>query len=183
MKNYVWLGTKIGLRPILPTDWDKFHSNDHDSEGARLSDELHFPRSQDGTKAWAERQSSTAPDGDNVMLAIETLDGELVGSISTHECNPRHGTFKYGVAIFREHWRKGFASEAVMLLLRFYFEELRYQKVTAYVYAFNDGSIALHRHLGFVHEGTIRSMIYTRGQYFDQLVFGLTRDEYDSPKS
>ncbi|WP_458461304.1 GNAT family N-acetyltransferase [Paenibacillus sp.] len=94
-----------------------------DSENARLCDEIHFPRSEEGTKAWAENQSAYSSNGDNVFMAIETLDGTLVGSISTNSCNLRCGNFKYGVSIFREHWRKGYASDAIKILLRYYFEE------------------------------------------------------------
>ncbi|MBP1965476.1 GNAT family N-acetyltransferase [Paenibacillus aceris] len=179
MQNYIWSGKKVRLRPILSSDWEKFHQNDFDSEGARYCDIIYFPRSEEGTKAWASQQSVNAPVGDNVMLAIETLDGELVGSISTNSCDRRHGTFKYGAAIFRGHWRKGYASDAIKVLLRYYFEELRYQKVTAHVYAFNEGSIALHEQLGFVQEGRLRNMIFTKGQYFDEFVFGLTKSEYE----
>jgi RimJ/RimL family protein N-acetyltransferase len=182
MKNNIWAGSKVRLRPVLPTDWEKFHNNDFDSEGARLCDVIHFPRSEERTKSWAEYQSSKEPNGDNVMLAIETLDGELVGSINTNSCDTRHGTFKYGVAIFREHWRKGYASEAVMILIRFYFEELRYQKVTVHVYAFNESSIALQEYLGFVQEGKLRNMIFTKGQYFDEFLYGLTKSEYENLK-
>ncbi|MGX4584456.1 GNAT family N-acetyltransferase [Paenibacillus chitinolyticus] len=60
-----------------------------------------------------------------------------------------------------------------------YFEELRYQKVTAHVYAFNEGSIALQEHLGFVQEGRLRNMIYTKGQHYDEFVYGLTKREYE----
>lgn len=110
MHKYIWSGSKVRLRPILAADWDKFHENDFDSEGARLCDVVHFPRSEEGTQAWAARQSSSPPNGDNVSLAIVTLDGELVGSICSRSCDPRHGTFKYGIAVFRPHWRKGYAS-------------------------------------------------------------------------
>ncbi|WP_169088232.1 GNAT family N-acetyltransferase [Paenibacillus sp. PL91] len=181
--NHIWSGNKIRLRAIVASDWEKFHQNDYDSECARASDVVHFPRSEEGTKAWAEHQASKAPDGDSVMLAIETLDGVLVGSISTHSCDPRHGTFKYGAAIFREHWRKGYASEAIMILLRYYFEELRYHKVTAHIYAFNESSIALHKHLGFVKEGRLRNMFFTNGQHFDEHIFGLTSQEYKKLRS
>jgi RimJ/RimL family protein N-acetyltransferase len=179
MLNYLWSGSKIRLRPVLPADWEKFHQNDFDSECARLCDAVYFPRSEEGTKAWAEHQASKGPNGHNIMLAIETLDGHLVGSISTSSCDSRNGTFKYGVAIFREHWRRGYAAEAVKLLLRYYFEELRYHKVNAHVYAFNEGSIALHERLGFVLEGRLRGMIFTKGLHFDELVYGLTKSEFE----
>lgn len=100
--------------------------------------------------------------------------------MSTSSCDRRHGTFKYGVAIFRGHWRNGYASDAIRILLRYYFEELRYQKVTAHVYAFNEGSIALHEGLGFVQEGRLRNMVFTMGQHFDEFIFGLTKGEYEN---
>lgn len=179
MSSYVWAGEKVRLRPVLPTDWEQFHKNDFDSENARLCDELHFPRAEEGTQAWAERQSVNGLNGDNIFMAIETLDGILVGSINTNSCNPRCGNFKYGVSIFREHWRNGYASDAIKILLRYYFGELRYCKVNAHVYAFNDGSAALHKHLGFIQEGKIRNMIFTNGQHYDEYIYGLTKNEFE----
>ncbi|WP_440114497.1 GNAT family N-acetyltransferase [Paenibacillus sp. QZ-Y1] len=179
MNSYIWNGIKIRLRPVLPTDWDKFHYNDLDSENARLCDEIHFPRSEEGTRTWAENQSVHSSNGDNVFMAIETLDGTLVGSISTNSCNLRCGNFKYGVSIFREHWRKGYASDAIKTILRYYFEELGYVKVNAHVYAFNDGSAALHEHLGFIQEGRIRNMVFTKGRHYDEYIYGLTNKEFD----
>ncbi|HZG76507.1 MAG TPA: GNAT family protein [Paenibacillus sp.] len=184
MTTNIWTGDKVRLRPVSPADWKLFHENDQDSEGARLSDALYFPRSEDGTKAWAERASSAAAsEGDNVFLAIETIDGALVGSIATDRCDARNGTFKYGVAIFRNHWRNGYASEAIAILLRYYFEELRYRKANAYVYAFNEASRALHERLGFVREGILREMIFTKGKPYDEYVYGLTKEEFESRNS
>ncbi|BBH24734.1 SPBc2 prophage-derived uncharacterized N-acetyltransferase YokL [Paenibacillus baekrokdamisoli] len=179
MISNIWTGTKVRLRSVLSSDWEKYHNNDYDSECERLCDVIHFPRSEEGTKLWAEHQSSKTPDGDNYMFAIETLDGELVGGINAHSCDSRNGTFKYGIGIFREHWRKGYASEAVKLLLRYYFEELRYHKVTANIYAFNDSSIAIHESLGFKQEGRLRKMIFTNGKHFDELIYGLLNSEYE----
>ncbi|SFD84564.1 Protein N-acetyltransferase, RimJ/RimL family [Paenibacillus catalpae] len=177
---YIWAGKKVRLRPVLLSDWDKFHNNDLDSDNARLCDEIHFPRLEEGTRQWAEHQSANTYDGDNAFLAIETLDGTLIGSICTIHCNPRSGTFKYGISIFRDHWRRGYATDAVTIILRYYFKELRYQKVNAHVYAFNDGSIALQEHLGFVQEGRIRDMIFTNGKHHDEYIYGLTKIEYET---
>ncbi|MCU6707378.1 GNAT family N-acetyltransferase [Paenibacillus sp. J5C_2022] len=179
----IWTGLKVRLRSVIPSDWKEFHENDQDSECARLCDAIYFPRSEDGTKDWAERTSTKAPEGDNVFLAIETHDGTLVGSITANSCDTRNGTFKYGVAIFRKHWRKGYASEAIRVLLRYYFEELRYCKVNAYVYAFNEGSRVLQEHLGFVQEGVLREMIFTKGKHYDEYVYGLTKDEFEQLNS
>lgn len=47
------------------------------------------------------------------------------------------------------HWRRGYASDAICIVLRYYFEELRYQKCTVSVYDFNESSLRLHEWLGF----------------------------------
>ncbi|GKU79387.1 GNAT family N-acetyltransferase [Paenibacillus sp. L3-i20] len=174
----VWEGKKVRLRAIVAEDWMQFHTNDYDSEGARTSDAIYFPRSEAGTQLWAEKVASNGANGDNVMLAIETLDGKIVGSISAHSCDARNGAFKYGVAIFHDHRLNGYASDAVKILLRHFFHELRYEKVTAHVYAFNESSVRLQVKLGFKQEGKIRSVIYTNGQHHDEYIFGMLKSEF-----
>ncbi|RJX39429.1 N-acetyltransferase [Paenibacillus pinisoli] len=178
-----WQGTTVRLRAIIAEDWSQFHLNDQDTESARTSDAIYFPRSGPAARQWAEETAAKGATGDSIMLAIEDAAGELVGSINAHSCDSRHGTFKYGVAIFRVHWRKGYAFEAILLLLRYYFHELRYEKAVASVYSFNEGSIRLQERLGFTLEGRLRSMIFTQGERHDELLYGLLRSEFDARHS
>ena len=69
-------------------------------------------------------------------------------------------------------------TEAVRLVVKYYFEELRYQKVTVYLMSFNTPSAGLFEKLGFQAEGRLRRVIYTAGQYYDFLVYGMTDDEF-----
>ncbi len=71
-----------------------------------------------------------------------------------------------------------YASEAIVLVLRYFFEELRYQKVTVTVYSFNAPSIRLHESLGFQREGCLRRTVFTQGQHFDEIFFGMTVEEF-----
>lgn len=174
-----WTGASVRLRAIVPEDWLKFHSNDQDTESARLSDAIYFPRSEEGTRQWTLETAAKGPAGDQIMLAIENLKGELVGSISAHSCDSRNGTFKYGIAIFRDHRRKGYATEAIFILLRHFFHELRYEKAGANVYSFNESSIEMQKRLGFTQEGQLRGMIFTNGRRHDELVFGMLKSEFD----
>jgi RimJ/RimL family protein N-acetyltransferase len=175
-----WQGEKARLRAIEARDWEAFHHNDEDTEEARLCDEITFPRSPDGTRRWAEETAKAPASGDVYRWAIENAAGELVGTLNTHGCERRCGTFSYGVAIFRPHWRKGYAAEAIRIVLRYYFEELRYQKCTVSVYAFNQASLQLHARLGFQVEGRLRRMIYTGGAYHDEFRLGITAEEFAS---
>jgi RimJ/RimL family protein N-acetyltransferase len=136
-----------------------------------------WPRSPEAMRSWIQRAAEGARD-DAVALAIETLDGQLVGSISAARCERRFGTFEYGLGIFRPFRRHGYACEAVRLLLRFYFDELRYQKVNAGVYSFNESSLKLHAKLGMREEGRIRRAYFSGGEYHDELRFGMTVEEF-----
>lgn len=174
----IWQGTRVRLRGIAPGDAATFHAWNQDTEMSRRLYFIPFPTSEERERRWAEKMATAEPTGDAFHFVIETLGGEMVGSISTHNCEPRHGTFGYGVAVRAEKQRQGYASEAIVLLLRYYFRELRYQKVTAHVYSFNEPSIRLHERLGFQLEGRLRRMIHTDGQYFDELIFGMTAEEF-----
>ena len=176
--NNIWTGNRIRLRAVEASDWETFHAWDQDTEVAQLSYEIPFPRNAANSQEWAERESKEPPKDDVYRFVIESLDGEMVGTLNTHSCDRRNGTFKYGLGIMRDHWRKGYASEAISLVLRYYFGELCYQKVMAHVYDFNDGSIKLHRAMGFVEEGRLRRTGFTNGTYHDELVFGMTNDEF-----
>ena len=172
-----WQGERVRLRAVEPEDAGFFFALQDDTERGRLLDFLPPPSSKAALESWAREQAQKGLENDAFQWVIEAA-GETVGSIVTHTVNPRHGTFSYGLDIARAHQRKGYAKEAVTLILRYYFGDLRYQKVFAGVQENNAGSIALHRSLGFQLEGTQRRMVYQEGRYLDLLLFGLTADEF-----
>ncbi len=173
-----WQGEKIRLRGIEPSDAEHFIRWNLDSERARNLDFVWPPQSTAAIQAWTEEQSRRKLENDSFHWVIENNTDVPVGSISTHDCDPRSGTFSYGIDIASEHQRKGYAREAIHLVLRYYFEELRYQKVTVPVHSDNEASIRLHEAMGFQCEGTQRRMLYTQGRFVDVLWFGLTIEEF-----
>jgi RimJ/RimL family protein N-acetyltransferase len=175
----VWTGRRVLLRAIEPEDWESYWPDGRDSGSQRTGYEITFPRSRARARELADQQSHRDAERDEFRFAIQSIDtGEVVGAINTHGASARNGAFEYGIAVFRKHWRKGYASEAILLVLRYYFLELRYHKVLATVYGFNEPSLALHRRLGFVEEGRLREQIYTGGAYHDEYIFGMTSDEF-----
>jgi RimJ/RimL family protein N-acetyltransferase len=174
----IWQTERIRLRAIEPGDWETFWVWNQDDEMTRNLDWLWFPQSREGVRQWAEKASRRRPDNDAFHWVIENRAGDIAGSISTHDCNRRCGTFAYGINVQSPHRRHGYARDAIGVVLRYFFEELGYQKVTVEVHAFNEASIALHERYGFQAEGRLRRMVFTRGQYFDLLVFGMTKEEF-----
>lgn len=176
----IFAGKLVRLRAVEPDDWKNHEQWDRDTDLARFAYEIPFPQSLQMTRQWAEREAERRAENDNFRFQIETLDGVQVGTINTHNCDLRSGTFMYGLVIIPQHQRQGFASEAIRLVLRYFFHEHRYQKCSATVYNFNEPSQKLHERLGFTLEGRLRRMIYSGGEYHDALIYGITREEFDA---
>ncbi len=174
----VWQGDLVRLRAVEPEDWQVLFEWDQDTDVMRRSGDLPFPESRERAKKWAAEQALQEGKDDRYRWVVESLSGEFVGMIETHFCNRRHGTFQLGIAVLREHWRKGYASEAIRLVLAYYFRDLRYQKVNAHVFSFNEASLGLFRKLGFRQEGRLRRMVFADGAYHDEVVFGMTAEEF-----
>lgn len=181
MSYNFWGGEKVQIRAVEQKDAGTFFkwSNDYDHESDRYCDEIHFPSNCDAMVARVDSKSKREPDNDEFMWIIENKEGIAVGCINTFDCNKRVGTFKYGLGIVREHWGKGYAKDAIKTVLKYYFRELRYQKVTVYIYSFNERSMKLHESLGFQYEGRIRRSVFTNGNYYDEVLYGMTCEEFD----
>jgi RimJ/RimL family protein N-acetyltransferase len=120
-------------------------------------------------------------DADGVIIfAIETLMGEDVGGISYHSRDRKNGIFGFGVVIDRPHRRQGYAEDAISILLRYGFRERRHQKCNSGCVHTNEASIALHKKLGFTEEGRVRRRWFFDGQYHDDLLFGMTVEEFEA---
>lgn len=174
-----WVGQLVRLRAIEPEDWETFHSFDEYSDAVRNGHQLHPPHSAAQARKWAAELAERTQDLDEVRLVIATREGNTpVGMLNTHGVDRVHGTFSYGIGIGTPHHRKGYAGDAVVLLLRYMFFERRFQKAEPRVYGSNEGSLALHRRLGFVEEGRRRRCHYANGRYDDEVLFGMTIEEF-----
>src|SRR5215467_6229370 len=109
--NSIWQGKTIRLRAIEPSDWETYFAWDQDDEQARGLYFIPFPSSQAGVKRFAEEATAKKPEGDNFRFVIENAEKEVVGDITTQNCNPRNGNYSWGVNIKQGHRRKGYASE------------------------------------------------------------------------
>lgn len=176
MGNY-WEGTKIRLRAVEAGDANAhFRFNLSDDYG--MLDQVYPPGSPARIEQWAEKTSRAGFEDDAYSFQMEADgSGDLVGGIATHHCDPRVGVLGYGLHVFEEHRRRGYAREAICLVLRYYFQERRYQKANVGVFAINEPSRRLHESLSFRLEGTIRRSVFTRGEHSDLLEFGMTVDE------
>jgi RimJ/RimL family protein N-acetyltransferase len=105
---------------------------------------------------------------------------EVIGGVGIHKVDRKHGLAEMGYWLARAHWRKGYATEAIDLSLRFAFRRLKLRKVYLLIYGGNKGSAALAEKAGFKLEGTLRKHRIMFGKVHDELRYGLLREEYEA---
>jgi RimJ/RimL family protein N-acetyltransferase len=174
-----WQGKLVRLRGVEPEDADTFFRWNLDSDMAGRVDFVWPPVSRAQVAKEIGEESLKKLEEDCFEWVIEDPSGAAVGLIRTHHCDHRAGTFRYGLNLAAEHRRKGYATEAILIILKYYFQELRYQKCTVGIHSNNQASVALHEKLGFRHEGTLRRMMFTKGGYLDVHNYGMTNDEWE----
>ncbi|WP_329038535.1 GNAT family N-acetyltransferase [Streptomyces sp. NBC_01725] len=175
----MWTGEKVRLRGVEPEDWERFRDLDMHTVDVRNADLVDPPRSEESFRTWTAERAGRPPGGEAFRLVIETLaERAFAGSVTIGETDSRAGRFKTGIAITRDHRRKGYAAEATELILTYMFAEQRCNKCEVKVYAFNDASLALYHRLGFVEEGRLRQHEFFAGTYHDVVLLGITAADY-----
>lgn len=176
----IWNGKRIRLR--APSGQDSILFEDKyknaDTQTAKLYDRIELPKTKKAMEDFLENANSCA-DKDDFLFTVETLDGAPLGQITAFDCDRRNGSFKYGLFIHPDHKGKGYGKEAALVLLNYYFNQLRYHKANIYIYKCNEASVAFHKKLGFKHEGISRESAFFDGKYQDVVYMGMTCDEFN----
>lgn len=179
--HYFWQGKKIRLRPLRIEDAEQSFINSLDSTTRQILQlGIELPTSEEVLKAELERFIGCKDVDGVIIFIIESFKMINVGGISLHSRDEKNGKFSFGISVVREHRRKGYADDAIRILLRYGFLERRYQKCNSACADSNEASIRLHKKLGFIEEGRRRRQWYYNGEYHDDILFGLTREEFDA---
>lgn len=179
-ENYYWQNDLVRLRAMQPDDWEEHYYNCFDSKARRmLQYELELPPTIEENKKTVEEFSNFNPETNRLMFTIETLEGENVGAFNLNSINEKNGTFSIGIQVGRDHRGKGYGTSAMKILLKYAFNERRLNKFNVSVIEGNVGSATMMEKLGCKQEGVRREVIYTEGKYKDEILYGLTRKEFN----
>ncbi len=135
-----------------------------------------LPQTEKQEEEWFDKLGS---DDKNIVLAIETKGGILIGSMGIHRISWKDRVCTTGALIGeKEYLNKGYGTDAKMFLLEYIFNTLNLRKVCSSVIAFNERSLQYSLHCGYVREGLRRQHIFKKGQYWDLIELGLFKEEW-----
>ncbi len=122
---------------------------------------------------------------DRGVLAIETDDGELAGSMSWHPRDngpPPHGRcWMIAAFVLPEHRQKGIGTAAHRAVAHHLFTHTPAVRVEAATETGNVAERQALEHAGFVHEGTLRKAVFRDGDWRDMAVYSILRSEAEEP--
>lgn len=177
--HYYWQTEKIRLRALNADDANSRFAHSLDSiSREEFNIGIELPSTVEAQRTWLEKSGGCKQVNGMIVFAIETHQKEYVGIVTISNIDERHGTFGFSMIIDRQHRRKGYAEDAVRLMLKYGFMERRFHKCNSSCASYNTASAELHRKLGFIQEGTLREVSYWNGEHHDELLFGLLFEEY-----
>ncbi|EMR05586.1 Putative ribosomal N-acetyltransferase YdaF [Bhargavaea cecembensis DSE10] len=101
----------------------------------------------------------------------------IIGTIGFNAWSPKHKRAEIGYEIHPEHWRKGYAFEAVSEVIRYGFDEFGLTRIGAVVFMDNEASNQLLAKAGFQREGILRDYMYQNGKAYDTYVYSILKND------
>jgi RimJ/RimL family protein N-acetyltransferase len=123
-------------------------------------------------------------EGQGIALAVEAREGgPLLGDVSLWLRSSEHRQAEIGFVFHPDAGGKGYATEASREMLRLAFEVLGVHRVFGRTDALNDSSAALMRRLGMTQEAHFRQAEIFKGDWGDELVFGILEHEWRTERT
>ena len=110
-------------------------------------------------------------------------DDVVVGTVSLYRPDFAHRRSEIGFALGRDHWGRGYASDAIRLAIGYAFDVLRFRRIEADVDPRNDASLRALERAGFRREGYLRERYEVDGEIQDSVYLGLLRAEWEPRRS
>ena len=169
------VGTKTLIRAIGDDDLPKLVQWRNDKSIQQNLIGWHFPVSLEDEKLWLERVRG---DRKNKRFAIEADSGEYIGNIGLYDIDFINRHCGFGIFIGDPRYRGGgYATDATTALIKFAIEELGMVRLCLTVLATNDKAIKLYERVGFKLEGVLRRQNFRGGEYVDENLMGLLKEE------
>jgi RimJ/RimL family protein N-acetyltransferase len=177
-------GKKVLLRPTKESDLPlflKWFNNPEVTKWLMWRDEQ--PMTEEFEKKWIAELPTRKDWLDFVIEATEGKTTKPIGNCAIHDINLRDRSAGLGINIGEtDYWSKGYGTETVQLLLDYAFKQLQLRRIESRTLEFNERSIGLLKKLGYKKEGRLRKAKFKDGRFWDVLVFGLLREEWEKPK-
>jgi RimJ/RimL family protein N-acetyltransferase len=170
-------GKKVTLRAIEEEDLEMLRGIVNDPEIEGLVCGWSYPISKYNQRKWFEKISE---DKDNIRFTIETEEDGAIGFAGIMDINWKNRTCFPGLKLANKELKtKGIGYDAMMVIMKYVFEELQLNHIEGKIIDYNERSKKLFfEKLGWKQEGIKRKYIFNRGAYHDLIICSILVEEY-----
>jgi [ribosomal protein S5]-alanine N-acetyltransferase len=170
-------GQRIYFSPVEPEDEPLLRQYVNDPANWRGL-MMRPPTNSCREREWIE---SLGRDGKDYVFGVVLREGDrLIGVTGLHKVDSLARKADFGINIGdRGFQNKGYGTEAVLLCLRYGFEELNLNRIALSVFSNNPRAIRCYQKAGFVQEGCLRQAVFRNGRYEDEYRFAVLREEWE----
>ena len=174
---------RLILRKPRKSDWKDIVEGINDLNIAKYLVKVPFPYKKNDAeeyiirtlKNWAEKEKEKY----SFLIELKS-EKKVIGGITLHNLSKQHKTAMTGAWINKKFQRKGYITEAKIILHDFAFKKLKLRKIETEVSTKNKSSNAAIKKLGFKLEGVSRktAISLADGEIFDNNCYGLLKEEW-----
>ncbi len=181
MRSTVFEGEKVRLQPLEPErDAKLFVQWDQDSEYQVLLNPGPANRySVKQVQEWLEKDRK----GEYEFAIFDCAADQVIGTVGLGGIDWAAGDCWVGIGIGeRDHWGKGYGTEALNLVVRFAFLELNLRRVSLNYFEYNERGRKSYEKVGFIEEGRISDWMNRNGRRWDLIFMGLLRRDWETSR-
>lgn len=173
-------GRNVDLKLVEKDDFAQYAEwmQDGDFLGPFWAASRHRTR-QEMEKDFAEPKN---PGMEFTRYYIQRKDGGRVGLAFYAYGSQLHGWMEVAYIIDVPERGKGYATEAVQVLVDHLFLTRQLERVQALIDVENEGSRRVIEKAGFRREGEIRNAYWTRGKWKNGHLYSITREDWKEPR-
>ena len=174
-------GERIILRPTEEADYLHGYRWELDAEVHHWAQGDYAPPDLTFAQYKAHYAPPIGKSGEAESFTIIARPETVIGFTGYFNANRRIGKVRVGIGIGEKaYWGKGYGREAMRLLLAYLFDKLGYQRVELDTWSGNERAIRAYQACGFQTEGRLRRGELVDGTYYDTILMGLLREEWQA---
>lgn len=170
---------RLNLRPVNLNDSEKILRYRSDAKTNQYQGWI--PETLDDVKEFIDQKVCNQIDVIDTwsqFVVIKKDDNLLIGDIGIHFLDEEKKQVEIGFTLDKEQQGKGYATEAVIAIINYLFQKLNKRRITASIDPRNINSIKLVERLGFRKEAHFKESIFHNGEWLDDVVYAILKDEW-----
>ncbi len=172
---------RLHIRELISTDIDNVHEL-HSLPETDEFNTLGIPENIQTTEKilteWLILQKQKSRNS-YIFCIDKNEDNSFVGLIALNLGKTNYKTAEVWFKVHKDHWKKGYTTEALTRILDFGFNDLKLHRIEAGCVVENIASSKTLEKAGFTREGMKRKKLPIRGEWKDNYFYGILEEDFN----